>query len=221
MPPLESTTPRIQTASWAIKWWQPRHKAKLELAKQGDVDLLLLGDSISYGWEEEGMDEIWHQYYPDLNTFNLGFKGDRTEHVLWRLQNGAVSELSPKLTVLMIGTNNTGQKMDPGEHTALGIKAIIDELQARLPTTKILLLGIFPRNKSPYNDMRRRNGKINRLIADFADGQRVVYLNINQEFLDGEGNLSEEIMPDLLHPNIDGYRIWAQAMEPAVRKLLN
>lgn len=225
MPPMESTTPSLQTASWAINWWHPRHIEKLEFAKlkfeqQEDVDLILLGDSITHGWEKDNADKVWHQYYPDINTFNLGFNGDRTEHVLWRLKNGAVTELSPKLIVLMIGTNNTGQKMDPAEHTALGVKAIIDQLQASLPTTKILLLGIFPRTKSPHNDMRKRNNQINRLIADFADGKRVVYLNINQHFLDSKGNLSKTVMPDLLHPNKHGYQIWASAMAPVVNKLL-
>ena len=202
-------------------WWKTRHKQKLaELEnKQGQVNLLFVGDSIIHDWENH--QPIWDQYYQHHHTLNLGFSGDRTEHVLWRLQNGEINRIAPKVTVLMIGTNNTGDRMDSAEHTALGIREIIDELKQRLPTTKILVLGIFPRAKYPHNDIRTRNEAINRRIADFADNERVFYLDINQHFLDKKGILAEKIMPDLVHPNAEGYRIWAAAMEPALQQLLD
>ena len=123
----------------------PRHEAKLaERKAMGKVDLLMIGDSITHGWEDTGK-QTWDKYYANRNALNLGFSGDRTEHVIWRFQNGAIDDIDPKLAVIMIGTNNTGHRQENAEHTAVGIKRIIYELQIRLPETKILLLGIFPR----------------------------------------------------------------------------
>ncbi|WP_340679525.1 GDSL-type esterase/lipase family protein [Paraglaciecola sp.] len=220
LPPIEASIAKKQTADWTLDWWQTRHNEKLEEAKNSDVDILLLGDSITHGWENPGRDEIWRQYYPKLSGINLGFSGDRTEHVLWRLQHGAVDNLNAKLTILMIGTNNTGQRMDPAEHTAQGIKMIIDELQNRMPQTKILLLAIFPRENSRYNVMRKKNNSINQIIASYADEKNIFYLDINHYFLHDDDNLSAELMPDLLHPNDQGYQIWAQAMQAKIIELI-
>lgn len=219
LPPNTAIQPVPQDASWAVEWWEPRHEEKLELAKGADFELVMLGDSITHGWEDAGS-EVWQQYYADRKAFNLGFSGDRTEHVLWRLQNGAVDGMQPKLVVIMIGTNNTGHSMDPAVHTADGIAQIVGELREHLPTTKILLLGIFPRHQSPYNDMRLRNNEINRLLSKMADGEVVHYLDINDAFLNDDGTLPLYIMPDQLHPNATGYALWAEAMEPTIRVLL-
>lgn len=205
---------------YAKKWWDKRHNVKLQQAKERDIELLMIGDSITHSWEKKGA-EVWQQYYQPRKAFNLGFSGDRTEHVLWRLQNGALDNLSPKLTVLMIGTNNTGHRMDPAQQTAGGIQSMLNEIRGRLPESKVLLLAIFPRHESPYNEMRLRNDEINRLIAEFADGEHIYYLNVNHVFLDAEGKLKQELMPDLLHPNALGYQAWAQAMEPTIRQLMH
>ena len=219
LPPNTAIQPVQQNASWAAEWWQPRHEEKLALAKGADIELLMLGDSITHGWEDAGS-EVWQQYYADRKAFNLGFSGDRTEHVLWRLQNGAVDGMQPKLVVIMIGTNNTGHFMDPAVHTADGMAHIVSELRDRLPTTKILLLGIFPRHQSPYNDMRLRNDAINALVSEMADGETVHYLDVSDAFLNEDGTLPFEIMPDQLHPNAAGYALWAEAMEPTIKALL-
>lgn len=212
--------PEIQTAKWAQKWWMPRHKQKLADKKKQEVDLLFIGDSITHGFEGGGK-EVWEKYYQPRNAFNIGFSGDRTEHVLWRLQNGAVEGLSPQLAVIMIGTNNTGHRKEKAEHTALGIQKIIEELQSRLKGTKILLLGIFPRDATPKGPNRVINDRINAIIKGYEDKKSgVFYLDIGDKFVDQDGRLPKSIMPDLLHPNKKGYEIWAEAIEPTIQSLM-
>lgn len=217
--PKFTVVPVEQDAPWAVEWWGTRHAEKLERAKGTDVDLLFIGDSITHGWENEGS-EVWQTYYQSRNAFNLGFSGDRTEHVLWRLENGAVDGMNPELAVLMIGTNNTGHRMDPAAYTAEGVGSIVRELRDRLPETKVLILGIFPRHVSPRNEMRKRNEEINRLISALDDGEMVNYLDVSQGFLNEDGTLRDSLMPDLLHPNSAGYQVWAEAMEPTIKQLL-
>ena len=216
----KAITPEVQTAKWAVKWWGPRHEQKLkDLKAQKQVDLLMIGDSITHGWENRGK-KVWEEFYADRNAFNIGYSGDRTEQVIWRLQNGEVEGIAPKLAVIMIGTNNTGHRQDPAEETAAGIKSIIGELQKRQPKTKILLLAIFPRGAYPTDKLRKINDATNAIIRDFADDTSVFYLDISKTFLDDEGVLPKSIMPDFLHPQEAGYRMWADAMEPTIAKLL-
>ncbi|WP_223144983.1 platelet-activating factor acetylhydrolase IB subunit [Teredinibacter waterburyi] len=219
LPTLFVDKPAMQTDSWAVSWWEPRHNEKLALAASANVDIVMLGDSITHFWETDGAD-VWQEYYADKNAFNLGFSGDRTEHVLWRLEHGAVAEISPKLVVLMIGTNNTGHRMDPAAYTAIGVSAIVTELRERLPESKILLLGIFPRAYSPYNEMRLRNVEINKKISDLDDAKNIFYLDIGNIFLAADGTIRADLMPDYLHPNAEGYALWAAAMQPAIERLL-
>lgn len=195
-------------------WWQQRHQQKLEAKQKMErVDLLMIGDSITESWEGPGK-SVWDEFYANRNALNIGFSGDRTEHVLWRLQNREIDEIAPKVAVVMIGTNNTGHRMDPAEETAEGIKKILDELKTRLPETRILLISVFPRAEQPDAAPRVRNNEINQLIREYADGERIVYLDVVDRFLDDEGVLPKAIMPDFLHPQEQGYRIWAEAMEP-------
>lgn len=216
---VQATLPEVQTAAWAVNWWMPRHKAKLaERKAMKDAELLMIGDSITHGWEEQGA-STWKQYYGDRKALNLGFSGDRTEHVLWRFQNGALDDIEPKLAVIMIGTNNTGHRKEAPELTAMGIKRIITELQLRLPKTKILLLGVFPRGATEDDELRQLNVGVNEIIKDYAHDQKVWYLDISNKFLE-DGDLPKTIMPDLLHPNAAGYAIWAEAMEPMIKELL-
>ena len=213
--------PEVQTAKWAQQWWMPRHKQKLaDLKKQKRVDLLFIGDSITHSFESGGK-AVWEKYYAPRHAFNIGFSGDRTEQVIWRLQNGAVEGITPKLAVIMIGTNNTGHRKDKPEHTAAGIKKIIAELQQRLPKTKILLLAIFPRDEKPDGPNRKINDGINEIIKKYADDTKQIYfLDIGDKFLDDQGILPKSIMPDRLHPNAKGYEIWAEAMEPTIQSLM-
>ena len=220
--PPKSVTAEVQTARWAVKWWQKRHIEKIALKKKmGKVDLLLIGDSITHGWDDRGKaGETWDTYYAKRNTLNIGFSGDRTEHVLWRLQNGAVDDISPKLAVLMIGTNNAGHRREASAETALGVKAILAELAKRLPKTKVLLLAIFPRGADDNDALRKLNMGTNKIIRTYADNKRVFFLDINASFLDAKRTLPRAIMPDLLHPNKKGYELWAKAMEPTIKELM-
>ena len=215
-----SLTANVQTDEWALAWWGDRHLEKLEEKKKmKKIEMIMIGDSITHHFEDGGK-EVWDQYFKRRHVLNLGFSGDRTENVLWRLRNGEVEGLSPKLITLMIGTNNTGHRTEPPEETAAGIKEILRELRARMPQAKILLLAIFPRDKKPDGKMRKQNDAINAIIKDFGDDKDIFYLDIADKFLDKDGNLPKEIMPDALHPNVDGYRIWAKAIMPGVKKLL-
>lgn len=220
-PSFPAIQPAPQDADWTKGWWMKRHEEKKEEAKKaGQIDLLMIGDSITHGWENGGK-SVFDQYYGTRHALNLGFSGDRTEHVLWRLQNGAVEGLSPKLAVVMIGTNNTGHRKDPPEQTAAGIKMILDELRKRMPGMKILLLAIFPRDKAPDGELRKINDGINAIIKDYADGKDIFFQDINSVFLEKDGTLPKSIMPDALHPNEEGYKRWAEAIEPMIKKLLD
>lgn len=210
----------LQAMPQDATWWLPRHKAKLAEKRAMDrVDLVFLGDSITHAWDEIGL-PVWQQFYQPRNALNLGFNGDRTEHVLWRLEHGALDNIDPKLLVLLIGTNNTGHRQDEPEETALGIQAILSLLANKLPNTKVLLLAIFPRSAKPTQRLRVMNEQVNRLIQGYADNERVFYLDINPHFLDDKGNLSSVVMSDYLHPNADQYAIWAEVIEPSVSQLM-
>jgi lysophospholipase L1-like esterase len=207
--------PVPQTASW----WNTRHKQALARIHQGEVEVLLIGDSITQRWDDQGR-RIWDAYYGRRHAVNLGFNGDRTEHVLWRLDHGEVDWITPKLAVVMIGTNNTGARHDPPEETAAGIQAILTTLRTRLPSTKILLLGVFPRSASGDDPLRRLNVAINDRLRIYADNQHLFFLDLSQHFLDDQGRLSQDLMPDYLHLSERGYHVWAEAMEDMIVKLL-
>lgn len=200
-------------------WWIARHEHALARVSQGKVDLLMIGDSITQGWSTEGR-RIWDTYYGHRRAVNLGFDGDRTEHVLWRLNHGEIGGIHPKLVVLMIGTNNTGAHHDPPEETAAGIHAILTTLRTRLPAAKILLLGLFPRTASADNPIRRINGVVNDRLQAYADNQHIFFLDLSPHFLDSRGHLSQDLMPDFVHPNEHGYQVWADGMEDMIGKLL-
>ena len=217
--PNFAVVPVEQDAPWAVEWWRDRHDAKTKEAGRTEAKLLFVGDSITHGWEDKGA-EVWREYYQSRNAFNLGFAGDRTEHVLWRLDHGAVDGMNPTLVVLLIGTNNTGQRMDPAVYTAEGIERIVTNLRMRLPGTRVLVVGIFPRHISPLNEMRKRNEEVNRLISRLDNDDSVQYLDIGLEFVTEDGTIRKDLMPDLLHPNAAGYRVWAEAMEPAIERMM-
>ena len=202
-------------------WWQERHKQKLKERESMDqVDLLLICDSITHSWENGGK-QVWQEHFGDYHTLNIGYSGDRTEHVIWRLQNGEVEDIAPKAAVVMIGTNNTGHRQDKPEDIAAGIRKILDELRTRLPETPILLLAIFPRDAEPDGAGRQINDAANELIREFADGEHIHFLNINDRFLDENGHLPASVMPDRLHPNAQGYRIWAESMKDKIADLVD
>lgn len=211
--------PAIVPAPQTADWWMSQHERNVARVRQGSVDLLMIGDSITQGWLDEGR-RVWEGYYARRRAVNLGFNSDRTEQVLWRLQHGEIDGLHPTAAVVMIGTNNSGTRKDPPEETAAGVQAIVTLLRARLPETKILLLGIFPRGATATDSLRRVNESINARLRGFADGQHLFYLDLGHLFLDRDGRLKRDLMPDLLHPNEQGYRVWAEGMEAPLKALL-
>ncbi len=216
---LDRDVPAIVPAPQTAGWWMPQHERNVARVRQGQVDLLMIGDSITQGWNDEGR-RVWERYYGHRRAVNLGFNSDRTEQVLWRLQHGEIDGIHPKVAVVMIGTNNSGTREDPPEDTAAGVRAIVTLLRVRLPETKILLLGIFPRGATATDSLRRLNGAINDRLRGFADGQHVHYLDLGHLFLDRDGRLKRDLMPDLLHPNEQGYQVWAEGMEAQLKALL-
>jgi lysophospholipase L1-like esterase len=208
--------------------WVKRHEGFVDIARQGDVDVLFVGDSITDAWRRPapGGKEVWDANFAPLRAANFGISGDRTEHVLWRLQNGELDGIKPKAVVLMIGTNNTGFERDgttprntPAE-AAAGVEAIVKHLRSKLPQTKILLLAVFPRGEKPDHPQRRQVAEINAKIAKLADGRNVRFLDIGKKFLAADGTLPKEIMPDFLHPQVKGYEIWAAAIKEPLAALL-
>lgn len=198
--------------------WMQRHESFNKRVQEGNVDLLMIGDSITHGWEGSGR-EVWEQYYGDRNAVNLGIGGDRTQHVLWRLENGNIENISPKLAVLMIGTNNASSNTP--EEIAEGVDAIVQKLRTELPEMKVLVLAIFPRGEDDQNAARQVNMKANELIKQQIEGENMVsFLDINSAFLAEDRTLSRDVMPDLLHPKEKGYAMWAEAMEPTIAKLM-
>ncbi len=192
--------------------WMMRHESFNNRVKQGNVDLLFIGDSITQGWEGAGK-EAWAKYYGKRNAVNLGIGGDRTQHVLWRLDNGNIEGIKPKAAVLMIGTNNSNGMDNTAEEIGAGITAIVKKLNDKLPETKVLILAVFPRGAGP-SPQRDKNAKASEIAAKLADNKRVFYLDIGPKFLDADGKtLSKEIMPDLLHLNQKSYEIWAESIE--------
>lgn len=206
-------------------FFQKKHQANLEVARQGNIDVLFMGDSITDFWREtEGLNAgkpVLDKYFGGWNVANFGIAGDTTQGVLYRLQHGEGQGFSPKAVMLMIGTNNTGGfgGGNTAEEIAEGIGAVVLELQKDFPKAKILLLGVFPRS-TPDDPVRATITKINSIISKLHDGDRVHYLDIGSEFLDAGGNIPGDVMNDALHPTAKGYEIWAKAVKEPLTKLM-
>jgi lysophospholipase L1-like esterase len=204
--------------------WVVRHEGFVQEARRGGIDLLFMGDSITDFWRNRGSN-VWNQYYASRHAANFGISGDRTQHVLWRMDNGEVDGIKPKVVVLMIGTNNTGKEKDSGKtrntvpETIEGVQAVVRELRTKLPESKLLLLSIFPRGTID-DPQRAQVALVNTVIAKLDDGKMVKWLDISSKFLESDGTLSTNVMPDLLHPNEHGYKIWAESMEPTLAAML-
>lgn len=207
--------------------WVKRHEGFVEIAKKGGVDLLFLGDSITDNWRqpERGL-PVWEKNYGASHAANFGIGGDRVQHVLWRIRNGELDGISPRALVLMIGTNNTGLERD--KHTPRnrppeviqGVENLVNEIAVKLPKTQLLLLAIFPRGETRDDPARLQVAEINQAISRLDDGKRIHFLDIGSVFLEPNGSISKEIMPDFLHPTRKGYERWAEAIKEPLAKLL-
>ncbi len=203
-------------------WQFVRHMGKLrEIEKTHGADVVFIGDSITHFWEAAGKG-VWAKYFASgrRRAIDLGTSADRTEHVLWRItEGGELDGYSAKCILLMIGTNNTGHfpfEKEPPIDTILGIKKILDVIREKQPHARVILTSIFPRGADLTDSARRRNDVVNKEIATFADGKRVIWCDFSDKFLDAQGRLSRELFPDLLHPNALGYEIWASAVIPLI-----
>jgi beta-glucosidase len=196
-------------------------KDKAEALKRGPIDLVFVGDSITDAWRGGGQNKLYTERWGKHNPLNLGISGDKTEHVLWRLENGEIDGIQPKLVVMMIGTNNLGNPPQATpQDTAAGVKCLVEKIREKLPKSKILLLGVFPRGREANDPFRAQIKIVNDTISKLDDGKDVKYLDVSDKFLAADGKLPEEIMPDALHPNEKGYQIWADAMGPTIDEMM-
>ena len=213
--PATTPSPRLDKEKNPEKGWIKRHEGFVEIAKKGHVDVLFLGDSITDGWR--GQKKIWDKAFGEFKPANFGIGGDRTQHVLWRIQNGELDGIKPKIAVLMIGTNNTGN--DSAQQIADGVTAIVKTLHEKSPHTKVLVLAVFPRGKMIPNGGNTKIIEINKTIAKLDDGKNVKFLDIGEKFLK-DGQIPGTIMPDYLHLSAAGYQIWADAITPTLNEML-
>ena len=210
----------------AEAWQIRRHAEKMNVVTNGGAKVVFVGDSITHFWEAGGSAQA-KKYFSagDWKMLDLGTSADRTEHVLWRLdEGGELDGYEAKVVLLMIGTNNTGHfpvEMEPPADTILGIREILRTIRAKQPGAKIVLTAIFPRGRDATDGCRIRNEVVNKEIQRFADGQTILWCDFNDQFLTLDGELSSEFFPDYLHPNAAGYEIWFSAVKPYVAAALS
>jgi lysophospholipase L1-like esterase len=215
-----------------LPWWRTRFEAKQQELHHGQVDLLFLGDSITQDYEVNGPTDwldyapIWQRFYGDRKAVNLGFNGDATSHLLWRIENGEVAGITPKVAVVLIGANNLGRLHWAAEDTVAGIGAIVEQLRQRLPHTKLLLLGVLPSDRSEW--ATETTVAINRALAmRYGAGGEVTYLDVGRVFM-RDGRLRRELFADPkmspprapLHPDAEGQALMAEAIEPTLAALM-
>jgi lysophospholipase L1-like esterase len=206
---------------------QIAHAQLLEKAKRGPIDIYFEGDSITRRWGATDYPELlanWKENFFGWNAADFGWGADTTQNILWRLQNGELDGVNPKVIVLLAGTNNVGRTMpadgdeDKVADITRGIQAILGVMRAKAPNATVVLTGIFPRNDNIA--VMSTINKINTNLAKLADGKRIRYLNINDKLADKNGKLFEGMMGDQLHPTVKGYQVWANALKPIFTELL-
>lgn len=229
--PASTLVPVTQARDWRVYDWPARHAAEVALMRERQPEIVMLGDSIMHFWGGEpsgdqvggrrNAPEVWERFFGGLGrpVVNLGYGWDRTENVLWRLRHGEFEHVLPKVVVLMIGTNNVN--INTPDEIAAGIGAIIDEVHQRSPATRILLHAIFPRGEKPNADRTAVDAVNQRIKAFDGRGGVVTYIDIGAKFLGNDGTIDKAIMYDFLHPTPKGYEIWAEAMGPTLKRLLD
>ncbi len=201
----------------------PAYERFLELnkrvkASQGQAEVIFVGDSITQGWEGNGK-EVWAKYYAPRHALNLGIGSDHTQHVLWRLDQGNLEGLKPKVAVVLIGVNNIPDEKNSPRDVLEGVTAVVQKLREKLPETKVLLLGIFP-FREDFCAQRGKALQINQALHKLDDGKWVRFLDIGHLFIQPDGKIPREMMRDFLHPSAKAYRLWAEAMEPELAAML-
>lgn len=201
------------------------HESFLARGKAGPIGVLFLGDSITEYWRTSP--HIWEHYYGKFAPANFGIGGDQTQHVIWRIENGELEGIHPKVVVFMLGTNNAASHT--AEQIAAADRKIIELIRTKLPETKVLLLAIFPRGpRQKKNGVYTDDGitrmavinTVNLELAKLDDGKMVRFCNLNARFLGNDGTIPDIIMPDQLHPNAAGYQLWAEAMQPLLDEMM-
>lgn len=228
-PPLPLASPNSAIVPQLNPAFLAAHTNFVAIAQQGDIDVLFLGDSITDWWRNPGFGPatngvvpmggkaVFEKYFGTWKVANFGIAGDTTQGVLWRLQNGEGQGYQPKAIMLMIGTNNTGRNTPP--EIAMGVAHVVFELRQKFPRAKILLLGIFPRS-GPGSKVRSEIAEINQMISALNDGRQVFYLDLSAKFLAEDGTIPKDVMSDGVHPTSKGYEIWAEAVQGALRYLM-
>lgn len=215
---IRALTPAVPQASWTVAWWMKRHYEKMEALKANPPAVVFLGDSITHFWDSTGRPAFEANFTnAPYRAISLGFSGDRTEHVIWRINHGELDGYQAKAVVLMIGTNNTGHfpiEKEKPEDTIRGIRRVVALIREKQPQATIILHAIFPRGADSKDPFRLRNDVVNREIRQLADGKDILWCDISSEFVDKDGNLPKELFPDLLHPSATGYEKWAAAVKP-------
>jgi lysophospholipase L1-like esterase len=224
-PPPHTVLAATPISRMDLRWWRTRHEEKLQELRAHHVDLIFLGDSITQDYELSDFAPVWRRFYGDRNAINLGFTGDATSHLLWRIENGEVSGIAPKVAVILIGANNLGRLHWSAEDTVAGIDAIIAQLRKRLPHTKLLLLGVLPSERSTW--VTDTTLAINKALEARYHGGDVTYLDIGHVFMKADKvNTDLFFDPKLtppaapVHPTAEGQALMAAAIEPTLSALL-
>jgi lysophospholipase L1-like esterase len=215
-PALHASSPQFGADGKIGAAYAEKHKAQSEAVVATRPELVFIGDSITARWPQEVLEARFGKHRP----LNLGIGGDWIQNVLWRVQNGTLDKVAPKVVVLLIGTNNLTAGFTPDELTA-DIGALLKAIQSKTAKTKILLLGILPRGASIKDEINGAIRQTNAKLATLADQKQVFYLDVGDKLIEPDGSISPAVMPDKLHVAGPGYTRWMEAMGPTLDKLLN
>lgn len=216
-PAADPVTRSVEQEWMSLATWYRMHADDVAVAKDGGVDVLFLGDSITESWDwQQGHDRVFDEYFGQYKTANFGIGGDQTQHLLWRLQNGAHGQLDPKVVVLKIGVNNFNHSNHSAADVAAGVEAILAQVRQNFPNARVLLHGVLPFEESGSSGKRQLVQDTNARLAKLADGEQVVFYDFGEIFLDEQGNIPSILMEDFLHPSAEGMRRFAEKIQPVV-----